>query len=147
MQMDLYGSVLLYLGPQSKWKCESQFYIFFEPEKSFYTVSHRMFSPKINASHCQFRLWDSHYTGSITFKSFNSHPRNEDVYGDDIRINYFPTYVSSFFMGLHDGSLWLRYWLYVYVSNQRQLLMCFWIFHLHPNGHIAFSLCSTFLFS
>ena len=57
------------------------------------------------ASRCQLKFWDSHDIGSIPLKSLNSHPLDEDVYEDDLRIHYFPTYVSSFFMNLHDPPL------------------------------------------
>ena len=83
--------------PPSEWKCE--------PEKNFLHNHSSYVLSKKYASRCQLKFWDSHDIGSIPLKSLNSHPLDEDVYEDDLRIHYFPTYVSSFFMNLHDPPL------------------------------------------
>lgn len=110
--MDLHRIVLIYDGATVWVKLwVTVLHLLWARKKIFCTINHLIFSHQSSyiltwkhVQHCQtiVRLWDSYYACWITLTSFNSHPRSEGVYEDDLRINDFPAHCD---LSLH-GFTW-----------------------------------------
>lgn len=148
---------LFTMGPQCEWNCESQFYIFFEPEKKFSAQSIILYS---HISHLIFSLENmfnivrplSDFETPITHAES---PWRHLTPTHEVKVCMRMTSesmtsqhtVTSPFMGLHDPPLYSCHWMYLYiVSNQTQLLIHVQIC-INPLVTRSFLLCSGFLFS